>query len=173
MLGRLQQQTSFGCRSESSHTLQARLGLPSTEVLLAKYHCALRTHSLSLCQGRLYIFPKHVAFVCDVIGQTQAILVKLVDVAHVKKAKTLMLLPNAIEIRLIDGKSFFLTSFLSRNEAYHQLYDLWSISKGIEQAGNHCDLRDVSSKLFTAANERCADITKNTPRCSAYSHFGM
>ena len=170
----LHDQGSFGSsRGEANPALQARLGLPSTEIMLAKYHCALRTHSLSLCQGRLYIFPKHVAFVCDVIGQTQAILVKLVDVSHVKKAKTLMLLPNAIDIRLIDGKSFFLTSFLSRNEAYHQIYDLWSISKGIEQAGNHCDLRDVSSKLFTAANERCADITKNTPRCSAYSHFGM
>ena len=61
-------------------------------------------------------------------------LLKLSEVSRVKKTKTLLIIPNAIEIRMAEGTSYEFTSFLSRNEAYHQIYDLLLIAKGIEAA---------------------------------------
>ena len=166
MLGCAQQGSFSSCKGEASTVaVRGRFGLPSTELLLAKYHCALRSNTLSLSQGRLYVFPRHVAFACDVIGHVQSILVRLSDVAQVKKAKTLLLLPNAIEIRLIDGTNYFLTSFLSRNEAYHQIRDLWSISKGIELARcveRSIDIND-SKKLNSTKNDEPHKL--HIPRC--------
>ncbi len=114
--------------------MRTRFGLPNSEIVLGKYVCALHRKRGSLLQGRIYILPNYVAFTCDLPGFTHSILLKLADISLVKKAKTLLVVPNSIEIRMIGGQRYFLTSFLSRNDAYHLIYDLWSIAKGVEAA---------------------------------------
>ena len=127
--GKCRHQPRLGSiKGEVNTLLQTKFCLPSSEILLAKFRCALQNHTLSLSQGRLYVFPRHIAFACKIPGQSRSILIRLLDVSNVRKAKTLYFLPNAIEIRLIDGTTYFLTSFLSRNEAYHLMYDLWLVS---------------------------------------------
>jgi hypothetical protein len=120
--------------SQRGKTIQDRFGLPSTEIVLGKFVCALQRKQGSLCQGCLYVFPHYVAFTCDLPGYKYSVLLKLSEISRVKKAKTLFIVPNAINICMIGGTSHFFASFLSRNEAYHQIYDLWLIAKGIEAA---------------------------------------
>ena len=116
----------------SNRKVPARFGLPTTEIVLGNYMCALQSKHGTLLQGRMHLFPNYVAFACDLPGFTHSVLVKLSDVSRVKKAKTLGVVPNSIEILMLGGTRYFITSFLSRNEAYHLIYDLWSIAKGIE-----------------------------------------
>ena len=112
--------------------VRARFGLPNTEIVLGKYICALQSKHTSLLQGHMHVFPNYVAFACDLTGFTHFILLKLSDVSRVNKAKAFGVVPNSIEILMLGGTRYFITSFLSRNEAYHLIYDLWSIAKGIE-----------------------------------------
>jgi hypothetical protein len=128
-------------RSES----YARFELPRTEHVLAKFYCALQCGSFALSQGRLYVFPGHVAFGCKIPGQMQTVVIKLSDVSKVRKAKTLSLLPNAIEINKFDGTKYFFTSFLSRNDAFHLIQDLWFVSKGISSFGPPVDANRTRS----------------------------
>ncbi len=116
--------------------VQLRFGLPNTEIVLGKYVCALQRKHGALLQGRLHVFPNYVAFACDLPGFVHSLVLKLSDVSLVKKAKTLVVVPNSIEISMLGGSSYFFTSFLSRNDAYHTIHDLWSIAKGIETANS-------------------------------------
>ena len=117
-------------------------------MVLAKYLCALQRKNGTLLQGRMHIFPNYVAFACDLPGYMHSILLKLADVSLVKKAKTLLVVPNSIEIRMIGGTNYFFTSFLSRNDTYHLIFDLWSIAKGVEVA------KSSSMYVETAAGSR-------------------
>jgi hypothetical protein len=83
-----------------------------------------------LRQGRMFVFPNYVAFASD----NFSVLLKLSEISRVKKAKVLLIIPNSIEIRMVEGTRHFFTSFLSRNKAYNQICDLWLIAKGIEIA---------------------------------------
>ncbi len=136
--------------------VQARFGLPCTEIVLGKYVCALQQKHHPLCHGRLYVFPNYIAFACDLPGYSYCMLLKLSEVSRVKKTKTLLIIPNAIEIRMAEGTSYEFTSFLSRNEAYHQIYDLLLIAKGIEAA------KAETSKADEAVTRRTKSLGANT-----------
>ncbi|KAI3945604.1 hypothetical protein MKX01_029716, partial [Papaver californicum] len=51
------------------------------------------------------------------------------EVTCIRKAKTVQIFPNAIEI-IAGGKRYFFASFLSRDEAYRVIVDGWA---------QHCD----------------------------------
>lgn len=154
-------------KASGSSKAYARFGLPRTENVLAKFHCALQNPNFSLSQGRLYVFPEHIAFACKIPGHLQSIVTKLSDVSKVRKAKTLALLPNAMEIHKNDGTIYFLTSFLSRNDAYHLIQDLWFVSKGIgsvrppfqEGDANRPDRDDDSRSSGSEPSSRSANLS--------------
>jgi hypothetical protein len=114
--------------------VQDRFGLPYSELVLGYYSCALKLKHSILLQGRLYIFPRHLGFACDLLGQAKSITIKFSDIESVRKAKTALVVPNAIDIQTVNGESYFFASFLSRNEAYRHVHDLWAIAKGVAAA---------------------------------------
>jgi hypothetical protein len=154
-------------RSDNAHNstdfkVQTRFGLPKTEIVLGKYLCALQRKNGALLQGRMHVFPNHVAFACDLPGFTHSVLLKLADISQIRKAKTLVVVPNSIIIRMINGTGYFLTSFLSRNDAYHLIYDLWSIAKGVE-AAKSCSMSVEDSAAMCASTlcrSRLVDLRK-------------
>ncbi len=113
-------------------TLQARFGIPATEILLDTFMCALKESFL--LQGCMYIFPHYVAFGCDIPGHSRSILVSISDIDCVKKAK-LVLLPNSIEITTLDHTYHF-ASFLHRGKAYEMIYNLWAVAKSLSTLAN-------------------------------------
>ena len=108
----------------------SRFGLPRTDIVLASYACALKQKKLILLQGRLYVFPHHVGFACDLLGNSKTIKVRIADIIAINKKTTIKFIPNAIEIVTNDGR-FVFTSFLTRNDAFRVLHDLWAIASGI------------------------------------------
>lgn len=117
--------------STSPAALQSRFGLPLTEILLESYACALKQKNSILLQGRIYVFPHHIGFSCDLIGQTRTISLNFSEIAAIKKAKTVIFVPNAIEIITTDDERYVFASFLYRNEAFRMMHNLWAIAKGI------------------------------------------
>jgi hypothetical protein len=57
---------------------------------------------------------------------------KLADVSRVKKAKTFLVIPNVIEICMVDVTRHVFTSFLSQNGAYNQICDLLLIARALQ-----------------------------------------
>ena len=53
--------------------LHRRFNLPLSELLIEDYACAL--YSTILLQGRLYIFPRHVCFACDLLGNVRSLVI--------------------------------------------------------------------------------------------------
>jgi hypothetical protein len=145
--------------------VQARFGLPCSELVIGYYSCALKLKHSILLQGRVYIFPRHLGFACDLLGQVRSISLKFSDIISVRKAKTALVVPNAIDIQTINGDSYFFASFLSRNEAYRHIHDLWTIAKGVAAA----DI--VESEDFVDA-ESDEYLEQSTPFLAAAVSYG-
>ena len=80
-----------------THTyIHRRFNLPISELLIEDYACAL--HCTILLQGRLYIFPRHVCFACDLLGNVRSLVIAFADILDIRKAKTAFIIPNAIEV---------------------------------------------------------------------------
>uniref|UniRef100_A0A7S0LV29 GRAM domain-containing protein n=1 Tax=Cryptomonas curvata TaxID=233186 RepID=A0A7S0LV29_9CRYP len=149
---------------------QARFSLPSTEDVLGIYICALQKRNGSLRHGRLYIFHNYVAFASDLPGFSYSMLLKLVDVSRIKKAKTLLVVPNAIRFYMVEGTSHCFTSFMSRNEAYYQILDLWLIAKEKDAANTEIsqaeDTALCSTRSCSAITADCCSMKKYRSRPS-------
>ena len=72
----------------------------------------------------MYIFPRHVCFACDLLGNNKSIKIDFHDIIDIKKAKTALIIPNAIKI-LTPSRKFIFTSFIFRDEALKGLQSLW------------------------------------------------
>lgn len=106
--------------------------LPSEEVLLQDFNCALQENIL--LQGHMYLFEHYICFYSNIFGFETKKIIPLQDVTSVRRAKTAGIFPNAIEI-VAAGKKHFFASFLSRDEAFKLIEDGWlqqgDVSKGI------------------------------------------
>ncbi|XP_010692054.2 protein VASCULAR ASSOCIATED DEATH 1, chloroplastic isoform X1 [Beta vulgaris subsp. vulgaris] len=97
--------------------------LPSEEVLLQDFNCALQENIL--LQGHMYLFEHYICFYSNIFGFETKKIIPLQDVTAVRRAKTAGIFPNAIEIEA-TGKKHFFASFLSRDEAFKLIDDGWS-----------------------------------------------
>lgn len=113
-------QSSISLRSEEYRQL---FRLPSEEVLLQDFNCALQENIL--LQGHMYLFEHYVCFYSNIFGFETKKIISFQDVTSVRRAKTAGIFPNAIEI-VAGGKKHFFASFLSRDEAFKLIVDGWS-----------------------------------------------
>uniref|UniRef100_A0A803NCP8 VASt domain-containing protein n=1 Tax=Chenopodium quinoa TaxID=63459 RepID=A0A803NCP8_CHEQI len=97
--------------------------LPSEEVLLQDFNCALQENIL--LQGHMYLFENYICFYSNIFGFETKKIISLQEVTSVRRAKTAGIFPNAIEI-VAAGKKHFFASFLSRDEAFKLIDDGWS-----------------------------------------------
>ncbi|RWR87420.1 protein VASCULAR ASSOCIATED DEATH 1, chloroplastic isoform X2 [Cinnamomum micranthum f. kanehirae] len=97
--------------------------LPPEEVLVQDFNCALQENIL--LQGHMYLFVHHICFYSNIFGFETRKIIPLHEITCVRKAKTVAIFHNAIEIVAGEKKHFF-TSFLSRDEAYRLIVDGWS-----------------------------------------------
>lgn len=86
------------------------------------FNCALQENIL--LQGHMYLFLHHICFYSNIFGYETKKTIPLQDVTDVRKAKTAVIFPNAIEI-IADAKRHLFGSFLSRDEAYRIIVDGW------------------------------------------------
>ncbi|KAJ3191102.1 hypothetical protein HK101_008081 [Irineochytrium annulatum] len=77
-------------------------------------------------QGKLFLTPRHLAFASNITGIK--ICLEWSDILAIERAKTVLFIPNAIEIKTTE-KNYFFASFVNRDLAHHHLEDLLSRSR--------------------------------------------
>ncbi|KAJ4785388.1 GRAM domain family protein [Rhynchospora pubera] len=98
--------------------------LPNDEVLLQDFSCALHENIL-LQVGNMYLFLLHICFYSNILGYETKKTLPLNEITSVRKAKTAVIFPNAIEITA-GGKKYFFGSFFFRDEVYRLITDAWA-----------------------------------------------
>ncbi|XP_063611960.1 GRAM domain-containing protein 2B-like [Penaeus indicus] len=82
----------------------------------ADFACALVSDIL--LQGTLYITPNFFAFYSKIFGHVSRLLIPVSQVASVQKERTAKIIPNAVGLHMVDGKSYVFGSLLSRDSTY-------------------------------------------------------
>ncbi|KAJ8511339.1 hypothetical protein OPV22_001773 [Ensete ventricosum] len=116
--------------------------LSPDQVLLQDFNCAL--HENILLQGHMYLFTHHICFYSNIFGFETKKIIPFHEVTCVRKAKTVAIFHNAIEI-LAGVKRYFFGSFLTRDEAYRLIIDVW-----VQHGG---DLRGQDTKLEASSQD--------------------
>ncbi|KAI9287309.1 hypothetical protein BC943DRAFT_319465 [Umbelopsis sp. AD052] len=99
--------------------------VPEDDVLVEDYGCALQKEIL--VQGRMYISENHVCFNANIFGWVTNLVIAFTEIVAIEKRMTAKIIPNAIQISTLHSKHLF-ASFLSRDQAYDQLIDIWHVA---------------------------------------------
>ncbi|KAJ2671271.1 hypothetical protein IWW42_003533 [Coemansia sp. RSA 1085] len=106
--------------------------IPINELLIDDYGCALQRDIL--VQGRLYLTENFVCFYSNIFGWVTSLVIAFDEIVSIEKRMTALIIPNAIQVSTLHAKHFF-GSFIYRDSAYNQLYDLWVKSRSEKTAG--------------------------------------
>ncbi|XP_061457159.1 uncharacterized protein LOC133372489 isoform X2 [Rhineura floridana] len=93
--------------------------LSEEELLLETFSCAWQ-REVSY-HGRLYVSPSHVCFYCSMVRREVKVVIPVPTISVLKKANTVLLVPNAICIRTSEGEKFLFGSLRSRETVYQLL----------------------------------------------------
>ncbi|KAJ2493329.1 hypothetical protein IWW37_000613 [Coemansia sp. RSA 2050] len=106
--------------------------IPINELLIDDYGCALQRDIL--VQGRLYLTEDFVCFYSNIFGWVTNLIIAFDEIVSIEKKMTALIIPNAIQVSTLHAKHFF-GSFIYRDSAFNQLYDLWGKSRNEKNAG--------------------------------------
>ncbi|KAK3867578.1 hypothetical protein Pcinc_026972 [Petrolisthes cinctipes] len=96
---------------------------PPNEWVLNYFACALVSDIL--LQGTLYITPNFFAFYSKIFGHVSRLLIPVTQVASIQKERTAKIIPNAVGLQMLDGKSYVFGSLLSRDSTYKLMLHIW------------------------------------------------
>ncbi|XP_053557597.1 GRAM domain-containing protein 2B isoform X2 [Bombina bombina] len=105
--------------------------VPKDEQLKESFTCALQKDLLY--QGKLYISENWIGFNSKVFGKDTRLLIPVLAVTLIKKAKTAILVPNALLIATVTDRYIFV-SLLSRDTTYKLLK---SVCSHLDNASNN------------------------------------
>ncbi|KAI8371345.1 GRAM domain-containing protein [Radiomyces spectabilis] len=111
-------------RNQEFHALFR--SVPEDDLLIEDYGCALQKEIL--LQGRMYISETHVCFNANIFGWVTNLVIAYADIIDIEKRTTAIIIPNAIQISTLQSKHFF-ASFLSRDQAFDQIVELWRAAR--------------------------------------------
>ncbi|CEP08977.1 hypothetical protein [Parasitella parasitica] len=116
------------------------------------YGCALQKEIL--LQGRVYISEHHLCFNANIFGWITNLVIAFADIEDIEKKSTAIFIPNAILISTCSSKHF-LASFLSRDQAYDQMVEVWKASRACKSAieVHESGLKDDDATEFSGSDE--------------------
>lgn len=99
--------------------------VPADERLLVDYSCAQVDVGKMIYHGRLYVSQNFVCFVSNVIvWNKMSFCVPLAQVCSITKINVL-LFPSGVNLETHTGDRYVLSSFASRDRAFHTLDNIW------------------------------------------------
>ncbi|OAD73193.1 hypothetical protein PHYBLDRAFT_78183 [Phycomyces blakesleeanus NRRL 1555(-)] len=144
--------------------------VPEKDSLIEDYGCALQKEIL--LQGRIYFSENHICFNANIFGWVTNLVIAFADVIDIEKRATAIFIPNAILISTSTAKYFF-ASFLSREQAYDQMVDLWHMKQSNLEINDYSAITtedisdtDESSGSYESEDEqrpRMVSAAKSSP----------
>jgi len=107
-------------RHATRKELQQAFNIPESEEIITYWSCALKKKKL-LFQGKLYLSSSNLYFYANILGKIVQKQFPLGHIVSVDKENTAKVIPNAIQIRLFNGKKFFFSSFVNRESCHVEL----------------------------------------------------
>ncbi|PFX16245.1 GRAM domain-containing protein 1B [Stylophora pistillata] len=126
--------------------------LPESEQLIVDYSCALQRDIL--VHGRLYISQNWLCFYANIFGWETFVTIQCKDITSIKKEKTALVIPNAIQV-CTESEKYFFASLISRDSTYTVLFRIWqnalldqpmTPSELIQLVGKYSEGREDSSE---------------------------
>ncbi|XP_048589080.1 protein Aster-B isoform X2 [Nematostella vectensis] len=139
--------------------------LPDSEQLIVDYSCALQRDIL--VHGRLYISQNWLCFYANIFGWETFVTINCSEVISIRKEKTALVIPNAIQIST-EGEKYFFASFISRDTAFTVLFRIWqnalldqplSPNELIHMVGKYSDPRHECSTEEDSENEKDSQLS--------------
>jgi len=97
--------------------------VPTQSLLDDSFICAL--YKSIMHQGRLYVFNSFICFYSSVFGVERKKIIALQSVTAIVKARTALVVPNAIEVVTMGDRRDFFTSFILHDKAYRLMCAAW------------------------------------------------
>ncbi|XP_053203034.1 protein Aster-B-like [Panonychus citri] len=107
------------------------------ERLIADYSGAILRDMI--IAGRLYITSSYLCFYGSLLKWETKIVIRLSDISSIIKAKTIKVIPNAIQIVTRTGDKYVFTSLTSRQKVYKTLVSIWTANVSHELANYDSD----------------------------------
>ncbi|CAD7702290.1 unnamed protein product [Ostreobium quekettii] len=138
--------------------LRRHFDLQPGELFMDEFYCAL--HKKILLQGRMYVFENYVCFYSNLFGWVKKKVIPLAEVIEISKKRHYGF-PNSIRIVWNSKKEFF-TSFLSREDAYVLLINVWNQAQLAAQTSEPGRADSFASGRPSAAvnNSAASDTTQ-------------
>ncbi|KAI8331870.1 GRAM domain-containing protein, partial [Chlamydoabsidia padenii] len=106
--------------------------IPKDDQLVEDYGCALQKEIL--VQGRIYISETHLCFNANIFGWVTKFCIAFSDIVDIEKRTTAIFIPNAINITTSDNSKYLFASFLSRDQAFNLMMDVWKYNRSLTEA---------------------------------------
>ncbi|XP_007440675.1 GRAM domain-containing protein 2A-like isoform X2 [Python bivittatus] len=135
-------------------------GVSEEEELLETFSCAWQREMPYY--GRLYISYNHICFYCSVLRREVKVIIPVPTIRILKKANTVLLVPNAICIRTTEGEKFVFGSIRSRESAYQLLRSVCKHLQDSSQNTNPTAPSISSERLLKISKE--SDANLNFPK---------
>nr|XP_053629679.1 uncharacterized protein LOC128686676 isoform X2 [Cherax quadricarinatus] len=114
---------------------------PASEWVLNYFSCALVSDIL--LQGTLFITPNYFAFYSKIFGHVSKLMIPVTQVATIQKERTAKIIPNAVGLHMLDGKSYVFGSLLSRDSTYKLMLHIWKKAQRIADSDSEPPLSAV------------------------------
>ena len=112
-------------REQVYETIRNLFNLSKKEELLEDVSCVYRKR-MSQSAGRMYLFQKYICFYSKFLGQEHKVVIPIIEIKYLKKAKALGLIQNAIKFYMADDKTYFFKRMMNRNQTFDLIWKLWN-----------------------------------------------
>lgn len=112
--------SSIQSRVSSQQVVRNLFALPDQEDVLDDFSCGLRKKIF--IHGRLFCTDNFLCFYANILGFKTKQVIPFRDIVAVRRVKGTI--TSSIEVACANKKSYFLGSFLRRNEAFQFIYSL-------------------------------------------------
>ncbi|ETW06670.1 hypothetical protein H310_02853 [Aphanomyces invadans] len=141
--------------------LQKNFNLPLSEQVVTSFTCALYLNNFPH-HGRLYLSQ---SFLCFSGWRDSYVVVPIMEVTHVEKKNTAIVVPNALELSTTKQGKFFFASFLFREECIQSITQLQQIKKQTQEIlspGQPQSAPDTTKSTPTTATDTTSALTNAT-----------
>ncbi|KAI8344436.1 hypothetical protein BC941DRAFT_408637 [Chlamydoabsidia padenii] len=140
-------------RNQDFHALFR--SVPEDDMLIEDYGCALQKEIL--VQGRIYISENHLCFNANIFGWVTNLVIAFADIVDIEKRTTAIFIPNAIQVSTLHAKHFF-ASFLSRDQAFDLMVDVWRYSRPIANKTTDSNIDDSTNSQHEENGELADEL---------------
>lgn len=115
-----------------------------------------------IISGRLYISSSHLCFYGSLLKWETKIVISLKEISSIVKAKTIKVIPNAIQVVTRTGDKYLFTSLISRQKVYSTLVSAWTAN--LSRRLTNCDTNNNKTSADPSIRKCYSNLESGSKR---------